>query len=437
MSLNHHPQQASPCRLLHVPANRHMLRQTNKVVRLASWRPRALTSSTVPVSGAELELVSTAPASNNHPPILFLHGAAHGAWCWQQHFMPWLESHGLECHAISFRGHVRIPPRANSAHISAALLVLLTLKPALASGGGRCPASACGGRACKPCRAVRRGEHADNVCSTVQGRSPAPDGTEAKGATGTLASHVQDLSAVIEILRAPPVLVSHSFGGLIAHQYVLDSCQSGSSRAQVPGVVFMASSSPAGVDAGRWFLKAPLLSIQVSPSSRASQQSVAAWRRRQHTLCDEVVPSSDQNSLCWEPVRPCCWCAAHRCQERQCTQQGLARLQVTLGFITENYKNSVEKFQSMFLHEETPPAVSAAAFNVFSANSTPFRLLDISKLRVCSHLLMFCVHAQHKSFAFHMDVSKHSLLAHWLCWVERFPRWVALLSISSALGPSA
>jgi pimeloyl-ACP methyl ester carboxylesterase len=70
----------------------------------------ALETSTVTVKGAELELIST-PQTTKYaedlPPILFLHGAAHGAWCWAEHYLTWFADRGCECHAVSFRGHVR------------------------------------------------------------------------------------------------------------------------------------------------------------------------------------------------------------------------------------------------------------------------------------------------------------------------------------------
>ena len=65
-----------------------------------------LSTKLVSVQGAQLELIST-PSQTAHPPLLFLHGAGHAAWCWAERFMPWLADQGLECHALSFRGHVR------------------------------------------------------------------------------------------------------------------------------------------------------------------------------------------------------------------------------------------------------------------------------------------------------------------------------------------
>ena len=38
-------------------------------------------------------------------PLLFLHGAFAGAWCWIEFFMPWFAARGYTCYAPSFRGH--------------------------------------------------------------------------------------------------------------------------------------------------------------------------------------------------------------------------------------------------------------------------------------------------------------------------------------------
>ena len=45
-------------------------------------------------------------------PLLFVHGAWHGAWCWER-FLPWFAARGWECHAVDLRGHGRSPnPRS-------------------------------------------------------------------------------------------------------------------------------------------------------------------------------------------------------------------------------------------------------------------------------------------------------------------------------------
>jgi pimeloyl-ACP methyl ester carboxylesterase len=39
------------------------------------------------------------------PPILFVHGLWHGAWCWEEHFVPWFRGRGYEATAITLRRH--------------------------------------------------------------------------------------------------------------------------------------------------------------------------------------------------------------------------------------------------------------------------------------------------------------------------------------------
>jgi pimeloyl-ACP methyl ester carboxylesterase len=55
-----------------------------------------------------LELLSRFPAhssSSSGAPLLFVHGAWHGAWCWEKHFLPYFARHGRAAHALSLRGH--------------------------------------------------------------------------------------------------------------------------------------------------------------------------------------------------------------------------------------------------------------------------------------------------------------------------------------------
>jgi pimeloyl-ACP methyl ester carboxylesterase len=53
-----------------------------------------------------LELLSHLPSRPcGNTPLLFIHGAWHGAWCWEQNFLPYFADHGYEAHAPSLRGH--------------------------------------------------------------------------------------------------------------------------------------------------------------------------------------------------------------------------------------------------------------------------------------------------------------------------------------------
>jgi pimeloyl-ACP methyl ester carboxylesterase len=53
----------------------------------------------------KLEVLSQYPLEKKHTtPLLFVHGAWHGAWCWEN-FLPYFAEQGYEVHALSLRGH--------------------------------------------------------------------------------------------------------------------------------------------------------------------------------------------------------------------------------------------------------------------------------------------------------------------------------------------
>jgi len=53
-----------------------------------------------------LEVITRRPDSATHStPLLFVHGAWHGAWCWDVHFLPYFARQGYEVYALSLRGH--------------------------------------------------------------------------------------------------------------------------------------------------------------------------------------------------------------------------------------------------------------------------------------------------------------------------------------------
>ncbi|PCI47268.1 MAG: hypothetical protein COB49_07430 [Alphaproteobacteria bacterium] len=43
--------------------------------------------------------------SGSKPHLLFVHGGFHGAWCWDENFLPWFTEHEWSTHALSLRGH--------------------------------------------------------------------------------------------------------------------------------------------------------------------------------------------------------------------------------------------------------------------------------------------------------------------------------------------
>ena len=64
-------------------------------------------ASTVPAAlSPKLEVISKLPSRPcGAPPILFVHGAWHAAWCWDEFFLDYFADHGYAAHALSLRAH--------------------------------------------------------------------------------------------------------------------------------------------------------------------------------------------------------------------------------------------------------------------------------------------------------------------------------------------
>lgn len=52
-----------------------------------------------------LEIIVGSQTGSRPNPLLFVHGAWHGAWCWQAHFLPYFAARGYATRALSLRGH--------------------------------------------------------------------------------------------------------------------------------------------------------------------------------------------------------------------------------------------------------------------------------------------------------------------------------------------
>ncbi len=54
------------------------------------------------------EVIERHPAggpAGDRPPLLFVHGHSHAAWCWDEHWLPALAERGWSGYALSLRGH--------------------------------------------------------------------------------------------------------------------------------------------------------------------------------------------------------------------------------------------------------------------------------------------------------------------------------------------
>ena len=61
-----------------------------------------------------LELISRpAKAPARQTPLLFVHGAYTGAWCWEEHFLDYFAARGYASYALSLSGHGGSPDRSH------------------------------------------------------------------------------------------------------------------------------------------------------------------------------------------------------------------------------------------------------------------------------------------------------------------------------------
>ncbi|KAK1320296.1 hypothetical protein QJS10_CPA03g00535 [Acorus calamus] len=72
------------------------------------------------LSGLAMEAIvqkSLSSDSSLKPPLVFVHGSFHAAWCWAEHWLPFFSGKGFDCHAISLlgQGESNVPAGANAA----------------------------------------------------------------------------------------------------------------------------------------------------------------------------------------------------------------------------------------------------------------------------------------------------------------------------------
>jgi alpha-beta hydrolase superfamily lysophospholipase len=110
------------------------------------------------------------------------------------------------------------------------------------------------------------------LLTTLQGSSKVPESRKAQGSAGTLLSLAEDVADVVRHIsyaHAPPVLVGHSFGGLVVQRYLVEAEKRGTDFPPIEGVALLASSNPQGVDLARFLVRNPVLTCRVrSPAPR-------------------------------------------------------------------------------------------------------------------------------------------------------------------------
>jgi len=69
----------------------------------------------------DLEVLARRPTGPSQPvPLLFVHGAFVGAWCWEEHFLPFFAEAGYASYAVSLSGHGGSRGRERLDHLSIA-----------------------------------------------------------------------------------------------------------------------------------------------------------------------------------------------------------------------------------------------------------------------------------------------------------------------------
>ena len=69
------------------------------------------------IEPVDCEIISRLPATETgKPPLLFVHGALQGAWCWEDHWLPAAAERGWPAYAVSLRGHGNSPGRQRLKH---------------------------------------------------------------------------------------------------------------------------------------------------------------------------------------------------------------------------------------------------------------------------------------------------------------------------------
>ena len=134
----------------------------------------------------DLEVIARkAEGGSEYPPLLFVHGSCHAAWCWDEHFLPYFADHGFDSYALSLRGHGGSAARAASAGPPSPPTWPMSSRwppscPASPSSSGTRSAdsSSRNTREARPtrrraCRALAPAGHAQRVAALVAARSVA------------------------------------------------------------------------------------------------------------------------------------------------------------------------------------------------------------------------------------------------------------------------
>ncbi|KAF5763556.1 putative chloride peroxidase [Helianthus annuus] len=191
--------------------------------RLFHQLPSGLNMEVIYQKGVQTKTKTLDEKQQVQPPLVFVHGSFHAAWCWSEHWLPFFSENGFDSYAVSL---------------------------------------------------------------LAQGESDDPDGSVA----GSLQTHAADIADFIKNQTTlSPVLIGHSFGGLIV-QYYLANLEKDSSG-NLAGAVLICSVPPTG-NSGlvwRYLFTKPVAAYKVTMSLAAKAF------RTSLPLCKETFFSQDMD----------------------------------------------------------------------------------------------------------------------------------------------
>lgn len=170
----------------------------------------------------KLEILSQKAAGGaTKAPMLFVHGSYHAAWCWTVHFFDYFSARGHDCYAVSLRG---------------------------------------------------------------QGGSDVPSGVAVAGTLEEHAADVKDACAFVsKASGAPPILVGHSFGGLVCQRLFTGE------PPPLSGLALLASVPPSGNgEMVKRFIKRSFIA-----SMKITYAFIAGAFKTNEKLCRECFFSDD------------------------------------------------------------------------------------------------------------------------------------------------
>eukprot|EP00850_Spirogloea_muscicola_P002226 SM000008S22315 [mRNA] locus=s8:1050733:1053237:+ [translate_table: standard] len=192
------------------------------------------------------------------PPLVLVHGSYHAAWCWARHWMPHLAAAGHDVHAVSLLGQGGSDVPVGRV---AGTLQVLSQSPVqhLAPPSNDLPTCWMHGQT-----------HEQSKPQAQTPRTPAHTARHAAAARAREQEHADCVADFIGTLPRPPVLIGHSFGGLIVQAYLAEKEQSvgdrtGTSFPVLAGAVLACSVPPTGNSKmiARFFRERPRESLQI------------------------------------------------------------------------------------------------------------------------------------------------------------------------------